>query len=237
VVWRVAQIGPSPLGSSPFERSPAGHAGAAAGIPDFLHDLANLLTAISGSLELILSRPGDERHERWARNALEAAEQAAHLAEKHHLTQVEAEPVPGAVDARLPRLARASGPRRRILVVDDEKSVRRTVADILLALGHEPVEAEGGVAALALIGEAPLPDLFIIDFAMPGMTGAELALSLLGRAPQARILFMSGGRGDRAVMQAIDPTIPILRKPFHSSDLAASVAAALAEAVSAVRRN
>jgi CheY-like chemotaxis protein len=225
----VAQVGPS------LQRGSSVRGDGSGGVPDFLHDLANLLTAISGSLELILSRPGDVRHERWARNALEAAEQAAHLAEKHHLTVLEGMP-PALQEDDLAELRPVEGPRRRIMVVDDEKSVRRTVADILLALGHEPVEAEGGAAALDKLDDT-VPDLFIVDFAMPGMTGAEFALSLLGRAPEARILFMSGGRGDRAKMSAVDPEIPILKKPFHSTDLAAAVAAALGDTVSATGRS
>ena len=77
----------------PTDRTPPS-AGTA---PDFLHDLANLLTAISGSLELILSRPNDVKHDRWVRNALEAADLAAQLAAKHHLTRLEAIPAdPGA---------------------------------------------------------------------------------------------------------------------------------------------
>ena len=58
------------------------------------------------------------------------------------------------------------------------------------------------------------------------MTGAEFALRLLGRDPGARILFMSG-RGDAAAMNAVDPDIAILRKPFHSADLAKAVREAL----------
>jgi CheY-like chemotaxis protein len=206
-----------PNGSLPF----APNVGDAA---SFLHDLANLLTAISGSLELILARPDDERRERWVRNALEAAAQAALLASKHHFLPFEP---PGKsasenADAPIPPAARPHG---RILIVDDESSVRRFVSDLLAAIGYEPYEAEGGAAALAAI-ESGMPDLFIVDFTMPGMTGAEFALRLLGRAPEARILFMTGHR-DEAPMGAVDPDIPIIKKPFRSSELAAAVREAL----------
>ena len=196
-------------------------------MPDFLHDLANLLTAISGSLELILSRPDDAKRERWVRNALEAAELAAQLAAKHHLAVLQA---PGMEDAgshtiELPAREEGAAPRSRILVVDDEDSVRSYVAELLSALGYEVIEAAGGAAALGAI-KGVLPDLFIVDFAMPSMTGAEFALRLLGRIPNARILFMSGAE-DTAAMGAVDPDIPILRKPFRSADLAAAICEAL----------
>ncbi len=201
--------------------SPGG-ALAAGSTPDFLHDLANLLTAISGCLELILSRPEDARREGWARNALDAAEQAAQLASKHHLAprgllQDLEEHI--AIPALQPQTSTV--PRRRILVVDDEMSVRRYLAEVLAALGYETLEADGGASAIAMLGDR-LPDLFIVDFAMPGMTGAEVALRRLGRVPEARVLFMSG-LGDAAAMGAVDPEIPILRKPFRAADLAAAV--------------
>jgi CheY-like chemotaxis protein len=195
---------------------------------NFLHDLANLLTAISGSLELILSRPHDDRQERWARNALEAAEQAAHLAAKHHFVPFERrdeEEIAPLPPATMPPITATASAHGRILIVDDEGSVRRYVSDLLVSVGYETMEAEGGAAALAAI-EQGLPDLFIVDFTMPGMTGAEFALRLLARAPEARILFMTGHR-DTTPMGAVDPDIPILRKPFRSSELASAVRDAL----------
>jgi CheY-like chemotaxis protein len=208
---------------------------------DFVHDFNNLITAVTGSLELILARPDDARRARWAANALEAAERAARLT-SHRLASVrsgaEGRAAPIIPTARhgssvlpLPQEASlhfpmAQGRGCHILVVDDENHVRTYVTELLVGLGYETEQADGGTTALAAM-EARLPDLFIVDFAMPGMTGAEFALRVLCRAPDARILFMTG-HADSAALGAIGPDIPILRKPFRSEDLAAAVRDALA---------
>jgi CheY-like chemotaxis protein len=186
---------------------------------DFVHDFNNLITAIAGNLELILARPGDARCVRWAENALEAAQQASRL------TSQRLRPA-SSPDAGVPPAEPAARPRGgRILIVDDETHVRSYMADLLLGLGYDTLEADGGASALAAL-ETRVPDLMIVDFAMPGMTGAELALRVLGRAPEARILFMTG-HADTVALDSIGPDVPILKKPFRSEDLAAAVQEAL----------
>src|SRR5262249_25473014 len=64
----------------------------------------------------------------------------------------------------------------RILVVDDDKHVRRFVAESLRGLGYAVTDVDNAHAALEhLRGERMPFDLLIADFAMPGMNGAELA--------------------------------------------------------------
>ena len=63
-----------------------------------------------------------------------------------------------------------TGPRRRILIVDDQASQRTMLAHMLLPMGFDITEADSGAACLASIG-ADLPDLVLLDIAMPGMDG------------------------------------------------------------------
>ena len=65
----------------------------------------------------------------------------------------------------------------RILVVDDNETLRTLVAQVLEAEGYVAIAAESGEAALEVARFAP-PDLFLVDHVMPGMTGAELIRAL-----------------------------------------------------------
>jgi CheY-like chemotaxis protein len=191
---------------------------------DFVHDFNNHITAISGSLELMLARPDDERRIRWAENALEAVQRASLL-----ITERLAAPSGSAADTSVSAVVappRSAAEGDLILIVDDENHVRSYVADLLLGLGYRTLEADDGPAALAAL-ETAVPDLLIVDFAMPGMTGAELALRVLGRAPDARFLFMTG-HADSVPLTSLAPDVPMIRKPFRSEDLLAAVREALA---------
>ena len=66
-------------------------------------------------------------------------------------------------------------------MVDDDEDVREFLADALVSLGHRVETLAGGEAALAALDEGA-PDLVLVDFAMPGMNGAELARAV-ARAP------------------------------------------------------
>ncbi len=71
----------------------------------------------------------------------------------------------------------------RILVVDDNETLRTLVAQVLEAEGYVAIAAESGEAALEVARFAP-PDLFLVDHVMPGMTGAELIRSLRSSADE-----------------------------------------------------
>jgi CheY-like chemotaxis protein len=81
----------------------------------------------------------------------------------------------------------------RVLVVDDEESVQRFVERVLTGVGYHVTTASGGPSALKIVEEQDDPfDLFVIDFAMPGMRGDELAQRLRAREPDAKILYCTG---------------------------------------------
>lgn len=74
----------------------------------------------------------------------------------------------------------------RVLVVDDIYDSRRLLADVVLALGVEPVEAASGPEALARAHDSQ-PDLIILDVSMPGMSGFEVVERLKGDPETAAI--------------------------------------------------
>ncbi len=70
-----------------------------------------------------------------------------------------------------------AGPRRTVLVTDDDPVHRTLLGDLLVPLGFTVLEAADGPACLALAAAA-VPDLFLLDLSMPGMDGWQLARSL-----------------------------------------------------------
>ena len=109
----------------------------------------------------------------------------------------------------------------KLLVVDDDADVRELVSTFLSELGYVVRQAESGVAALAQLSTFE-PDLLIVDFAMPGMDGAEFAAQALRRKADRPILFLSGFADSRALEAAVGRA-PLLRKPFRPADLATAV--------------
>jgi signal transduction histidine kinase len=123
-----------------------------------------------------------------------------------------------------PVLAPASG--RTVLVVDDEAAVRALACDILHLLGYRVLEADSGTKALKVL-ESVRPDLMLLDYAMPGMNGAEVARLARRRWPDVPIVFASGYADTAQVEAAVGGQAVILRKPFDMETLAETIAGLL----------
>ncbi len=80
----------------------------------------------------------------------------------------------------------------RILVVDDEPSVREFTGRALQTAGYDVVVATNGREALELARTRGPFDGFVLDLVMPGMSGSELAQELRREDPDARILYFTG---------------------------------------------
>ena len=85
--------------------------------------------------------------------------------------------------------------KRQVLVVDDDPSVRDSVARLLASAGYDVASAEDGFGALLQMRNAP-PDVIISDLNMPGMSGAELLAVVRQSFPQILTVAMSGAYGD-----------------------------------------
>jgi signal transduction histidine kinase len=117
-------------------------------------------------------------------------------------------------------------PGANILLVDDDNAVRAVTADMLRDMGYEVLEAGSGGAALETVDSEPDIDLVVIDFAMPGMSGAELAERLRIKRPALPTLFITGYADYTALNGVSDAQI--VTKPFVTGALAEKVRRALA---------
>jgi len=116
--------------------------------------------------------------------------------------------------------------KRHVLVVDDDEGFRGMLVEALRDLGCMVTEAADGAAGLAAL-EASAFDLMVVDFAMPGMTGAEVAAAASVRHPALPILFASGYANTAAIEAVAGADAPILRKPFGVEELRAALDAVL----------
>jgi CheY-like chemotaxis protein len=108
---------------------------------------------------------------------------------------------------------------RRILLVDDDAMVRRTMATLLQAVGQQVTEVDGGAAALAALARAPF-DLVFTDLGMPEMTGWQVAEAIKARHPALPVVLITGWQDqvgtDAEQRRSVDAVLP---KPSRLEDL------------------
>ncbi len=104
-----------------------------------------------------------------------------------------------------------------VLVIDDDDDVRRFIASSLEEYGHEVVEAANGKDGIERFASIS-PDLVILDYVMPGLSGAEVAAHILATNPDQPILFVSGYSETDAIRK-VAPDAEILAKPFRAAAL------------------
>jgi PAS domain S-box-containing protein len=116
---------------------------------------------------------------------------------------------------------------KRILLVDDDPPVREVTAGMLRAMGADVTERDSGGAALALVtAQGGAFDLMVVDFAMPGMNGAELVTAVHARWPEIPALFVTG-YADLSAIAGVSAE-RIVQKPFRSDELQRKAARLLA---------
>ena len=108
------------------------------------------------------------------------------------------------------------------MIIDDDSDVRAFLADSLEGLGYSVVEAEDGEAGLKELAIST-PNLILIDYAMPGMNGAEVGRAARKQIADVPIIFVTGYAESEQLEAALGPDVAVLRKPFSVDQLAAAV--------------
>lgn len=107
--------------------------------------------------------------------------------------------------------------RLKVLVVDDQKLIADTIADILTNAGFHAIPAYDGMSALEA-AERFKPDYLLSDVLMPRMNGVQLAIAIRQAHPAARILLFSGQAGTAEILLEARKQgyeFELLAKPIH----------------------
>lgn len=219
------------------------------------HELNNMLTVVRMNAELLLpelARNGLSFVE--AEDIIDAAVRAEALARQLLVSSRRAFPQPTGLDGKTPVFPGipvsdapqdadqfVSAPPRReeiigaqtILLVDDEKALRKLTRRILAEAGYRVLEASDGAEALRVAaGEVGDIDLVLTDVEMPTLGGRGLVAELSEVSPAIKVLFMSGYTDNEILRRGIRTAkTHFLQKPFTPSGLRTAVQTALTEPV------
>lgn len=148
---------------------------------------------------------------------------------KVYLPRVESAAAPASMPPTDRAPARPPGGKPVLLVVDDDEGVREVTATRLAEAGYAVREAASGLQGLAMLEGDSCVDLVVLDFAMPGMNGAEAAAEIRKRWPAMPVLFVTGFADTAALRQAgANGSDAVVLKPFRDGELERKVAGALA---------
>jgi len=117
----------------------------------------------------------------------------------------------------------------RILVVEDDESVREIPATILRDHGYEVVEAADARQAVRHLKDGPPFDLLFTDIVLPGgMNGVEIAEQAIRIQPGIRVLYTTGYAENSVVHHGrLDPANTLVNKPYRRAELLEKVRAML----------
>jgi two-component system, cell cycle response regulator CpdR len=118
----------------------------------------------------------------------------------------------------------------RVLIADDEDSMRALVSRAVAMDGHDTVTAQDGAEALEILSQQQGAfDLLLTDIQMPVMDGIALALTVARDFPDLTILLMTGFADQRERASGLDAIVhDVVTKPFSVADIRTAVADALA---------
>ena len=118
----------------------------------------------------------------------------------------------------LPAHAKTIAPRERVLVADDEDLVRMVLKTLLTMRGYQVLTAEDGADAVEKFRTAsPRPELVLLDFHMPKLTGLQALQAMRELDPRVPAVILSGGLHE-SVSEGMEGVV-FLHKPFENDEL------------------
>lgn len=108
----------------------------------------------------------------------------------------------------------------KVLVVEDDKTLRRAAVELFKALGYETMTAEDGVAALQIVQSDDDIDYIFSDVVMPkGLNGVELAEKAREIRPNIKVLLASGYPFDKIDTHGTIDESSFISKPYRTAQL------------------
>lgn len=107
----------------------------------------------------------------------------------------------------------------KILVVDDDNTIRSIVSKMLCRLGYEVSSADSAESGLALFLKNSF-DLVLTDFSMPGMNGINLAFYIKEESPATQVVLMTGDEKEAILFKIRETAVDqALFKPFTLAEM------------------
>jgi DNA-binding NtrC family response regulator len=129
----------------------------------------------------------------------------------------------GSIEPPRPGGATTKAPRARVLLVDDDASIRRSAPRLLVAKGFAVDTAEDGAAALALL-ETRSVDVLLLDLRMPTLSGVEVLARVKSRHPEIEVVMMIDAEDAPFALEAANAgAYDVVTKPFLDPDTLALV--------------
>jgi PAS domain S-box-containing protein len=176
------------------------------------HDFNNLLTAIHGYASLLF----DSLSENDTRRAdvaeiIKAAERAARLTRQ-------------LLAFSRKQILQPTG-WETVLLVEDDRAVRKFARGVLDRAGYRVLEAENAGKAQEIVRQhADRIHVLVSDLIMPGLSGPSLFERLAAERPDIKVLYISGYSDDAFIQQSgLPPDVPFLQKPFTAGGLLCKV--------------
>jgi CheY-like chemotaxis protein len=185
-----------------------------------VHDMRNRLALIKACAYLLEPDTPQEAQQEAGRQILRAAEQLSDDLDRL---------VAPTLDPRIQReglTAAARRRRRRIVVADDDPLVRELLRITLPADQFDVVETHDGSACLAAV-ERERPDLLVLDWFMPRVTGREVLREMHACHPDVPVIVLTGSLPARVPPAAELGADALLTKPFSPLELLATIEALL----------
>jgi CheY-like chemotaxis protein len=113
----------------------------------------------------------------------------------------------------------------KILIADDDRLTRAMLSDVLTELGHAVVQAENGAEAVVLCA-GEIPDLLILDFLMPKLSGLDALLEIRRSRPVPAIMLTAINEGSLRGLDGVEQVQVLLQKPFTKRTLERAIASA-----------
>ena len=114
----------------------------------------------------------------------------------------------------------------KVLIADDDRLVRTMLGDLLVELGHSVVVAQDGAEAVKFC-DRESPDLLILDFLMPRLSGLDALCDIRRRHGVPALLLTAINQGSLRGVDGIEQVQGLLEKPFTRKGVEAAIARAV----------